>query len=67
MPKIKRDFNNFNDFFTRKLLPSARPINKSKNAVVSPGDGRLSAYENIDMNNIVQVKGFTYSLRRTFR
>lgn len=56
------DFHNFNDFFARKLLPSARPIDMSPNTVVSPGDGRLSAYDNIDMNNLVQVKGFTYSL-----
>ena len=56
-----KDFKNFNDFFTRKLHPSARPI--SKNDFISPGDGRLLAFENIDLENIVQVKGFTYSLK----
>jgi phosphatidylserine decarboxylase len=56
------DFNNFNDFFARKLLPSARPINMDSNALISPGDGRLSAYDNIDLNKLVQVKGLTYSL-----
>lgn len=56
------DFNNFNDFFARKLLPSARPIDMDSKALVSPGDGRLSAYDNIDLHKLVQVKGLTYSL-----
>lgn len=61
--KQSKDFKNFNDFFTRKLHPSARPISKNCNDFVSPGDGRLLAFENIDLENIVQVKGFTYSLK----
>lgn len=57
------DFNNFNDFFARKLTDKARPIDLNKNILVSPGDGRLSAFENINLNKLVQVKGFTYSLK----
>lgn len=57
------DFNNFNDFFARTLTDKARPIDYSENILISPGDGRLSAFENIDLNKLVQVKGFTYSLR----
>lgn len=57
------EFRNFNDFFSRTLVDSARPIDKSSNSLISPGDGRLFAFENIDMNALVQVKGFTYSLR----
>ena len=57
------DFKNFNDFFARKLLDEARPMNLNSDVLISPGDGRLFAYENINMDNIVQVKGFTYSLR----
>ncbi|MGL5822663.1 MAG: phosphatidylserine decarboxylase [Sarcina sp.] len=63
MEKDISEFKNFNDFFARKLLDEARPITANKNQLISPGDGRLFAYENINMNNIVQVKGFTYSLR----
>lgn len=58
----KYNFKNFNDFFTRKLKKSARPINKNGNILISPGDGRLLAYSNIDLNKIVQIKGFTYKL-----
>ncbi len=56
------DFNSFNDFFARKLTENARPINSDKNILISPGDGRLSVYTNIDMDNLVQVKNITYSL-----
>jgi len=57
------NFNCFNDFFIRELTSEARPIDMSSEAFISPGDGKLLAYENIDMNNIVQVKGITYSLK----
>lgn len=63
LEKEVSDFKNFNDFFARKLLDEARPMNLNSDALISPGDGRLFAYENINMDNIVQVKGFTYSLR----
>ncbi len=60
--KNASDFITFNDFFARTVLPTARPIPADKNGLMSPADGRLLAYENIDMNKIVQVKGITYSL-----
>lgn len=56
------EFNNFNDFFVRELKEYARPISKDINDLISPGDGRLFAYENIDVNALVQVKGIHYSL-----
>ncbi|MBU5593381.1 phosphatidylserine decarboxylase [Clostridium sp. MSJ-4] len=56
------EFTNFNDFFIRALKNEARPIDMNKDILVSPGDGRLFAYENIDMDNLMQVKGLTYSL-----
>lgn len=60
-------FSSFNDFFYRKLKPSARPIAQDPHTVVSPGDGRLLAYENIHLDQLVQVKGFTYSLRELIK
>lgn len=56
------DFKCFNDFFTRKLKPESRPLELDNNTFISPGDGRLSAYEHIDLNKLIQVKGITYSL-----
>lgn len=61
--KKANEFGNFNDFFIRKLIETARPIDKSTNTLVSPGDGRLSVFEDIDMENVIQVKGYTYSLK----
>ena len=56
------DFTSFNDFFARKLTKDSRPITNDKNILISPGDGRLTAYPNIDMDDLVQVKNITYSL-----
>ena len=57
------NFKNFNDFFARKLIPSSRPIDMDKNKLISPGDGRLTVFTDINLNKIVQIKGFTYSLK----
>jgi len=56
------EFESFNDFFTRELTLAARPITNNCNTLISPGDGRVLIYEDIDLNNLVQVKGYTYSL-----
>lgn len=61
--KKQHEFTSFNDFFARKLKKEARPFNTDKDILISPGDGRLVAYTNIDMNNVVQVKHLTYSLK----
>lgn len=57
------DFKCFNDFFTRTLKSDARPVCMDASNLISPGDGRLMAYENIDIDNIIQVKGLSYSLK----
>ncbi|EPR10381.1 phosphatidylserine decarboxylase [Ruminiclostridium papyrosolvens] len=56
------DFNSFNDFFARKMKPSARKFDKVREKLLSPGDGRLQALENIDKEKLLQIKGMTYSL-----
>lgn len=56
------EYKSFNDFFYRSLKSNARPIDLSTNTLISPGDGRLSAFNNISMNNLVQIKNLTYSL-----
>lgn len=61
--KNSNDFRSFNDFFYRKLKQEARPINMENSSLISLGDGKLFAYENIDLDKLVQVKGFTYSLK----
>lgn len=56
------DFRSFNDFFIRELNENARPIDKDKGTLISPGDGRLFVYNNISINDLVQIKDITYSL-----
>lgn len=56
------NFKCFNDFFSRALKNNSRSIDRDEKVLISPGDGRLQVYENIDLNKIVQIKGFTYSL-----
>jgi len=55
------EFHSFNDFFYRKLKPEARPIGKG---FVSPGDGKLIAFENVaDVGNFF-VKGNVFTVRK---
>lgn len=57
--KSVSEFTSFNDFFYRKLKPNARPI---ENGFVSPGDGKLIAFENVaDVHNFF-VKGRKFTL-----
>lgn len=52
-------YTSFNDFFYRKLKPEARPIESD---FVSPGDGKLLAFENItDIHNFF-IKGREFTL-----
>ena len=54
------DYTSFNDFFYRKLKSGARPI---ANDFISPGDGKLLAFENIaDVHNFF-VKGRKFTLK----
>jgi phosphatidylserine decarboxylase len=57
------DFKSFNDFFIREVTAEGRPLAMDRNVLMSPGDGRLSAFKDIDLNQLVQIKGLTYSLK----
>ena len=62
--KKLEQFESFNDFFTRKLSKESRPIDSTLGSLISLGDGKLVAYDNINLNKLVQVKGYTYSLNK---
>jgi phosphatidylserine decarboxylase len=53
------DFTSFNDFFSRKLKPSARPISPKPNTISAPVDGRHLAYANMNDLSPFFVKGET--------
>ncbi len=56
------DYSSFNEFFSRKLKTTARSFDKPVYELLSPGDGRLQAWDHIDYKDIIQVKGMSYSL-----
>ncbi|MDW7675534.1 MAG: phosphatidylserine decarboxylase [Bacillota bacterium] len=60
-------YKNFNDFFARKLKEGARPVSGDPNHLISPADGRVLAYEDINIHQVIQVKGQEYSLEELFQ
>ncbi|SNS10416.1 phosphatidylserine decarboxylase [Anaerovirgula multivorans] len=55
-------YRTFNDFFVRRLKKEARIVSEAKEALISPADGRMLVYENIDIKKLIQVKGQEYSM-----
>lgn len=55
------EYTSFNDFFYRKLKPEARPIGSG---IVSPGDGKLLAFETASQVNQFFIKGNDFTIER---
>ena len=55
-------FSSFNAFFTRELIPSARPIDDQTNSIVCPADGRISQITSYENDQVIQAKGQYYSM-----
>ena len=56
-----RKYVSYNDFFTRKVISSKRPINASKDVLISPCDSKLIAYK-IEDDLTLNIKGSYYSI-----
>jgi len=56
------EYTSFNDFFTRELHPQARPINPDPSAIISPADGDLHIFSNINDNTEIFVKEKAFDL-----
>jgi phosphatidylserine decarboxylase len=54
-------YASFNDFFTRSLKPGARPLDPDPASIVSPADGRIQQIGILRGDEILQVKGMSYS------
>lgn len=52
----------FNDFFTRALLPDARPLDDGEHSILCPADGAISQLGNIEHGRIFQAKGQSFSV-----
>ena len=60
--KDYRQYESFNDFFTRRLKPGARPLGPGDDVLPSPADGRLLVYPSISPSALMPVKGAMRSL-----
>ena len=59
-------YPHFNAFFTRALVPGARPLEGGPRTVVSPADGTAAATGSMQGRSVVQAKGRTYTLEALF-
>jgi len=55
-----KSYITFNEFFTRQLKPDLRPLSDAK--IVSPVDGTISQFGDIENGLLLQAKGMKYSL-----
>lgn len=55
-----RDYISFNDFFIRKIRPNKRPIDMTKEVLISPADSKLLVYR-LDERTRMKVKGRDYT------
>ena len=53
-------YASFNDFFTRALEPGARPIDEAEASLVSPADGVISAFGDLQGRSLIQAKDILY-------
>jgi phosphatidylserine decarboxylase len=60
--KSAKQYDSFNDFFTRALAPGLRPLPADPAALVSPADGTLSQVGTIEGGTLLQAKGVRYPL-----
>ena len=58
----KKQFNSLHDCFIRELKPGARSIDEDSDILVSPCDAVIGAHGNINGVELIQAKGFPYTL-----
>ena len=55
------EWQSFNEFFARRLMDGARPVDTDADALISPCDGYLTAYE-IREDTVMTVKDVRYTV-----
>ena len=64
--KSPYDFKTFNEFFSRALKKTARPIADGDRVAVFPADGRHLVFPNVDLAGGFYVKGRKFTLLELF-
>lgn len=59
-------YTSYNDFFTRRIRPEARPIEMKPEALISPSDGKVSVYP-VSSQGIITIKHTDYSVASLLR
>ena len=59
-------YPHFNAFFTRALIPGARPLEGGPGTVVAPADGTVAAAGSMNGRSVVQAKNRTYAVGALF-
>ncbi len=59
-------YPHFNAFFTRALIPGARPLEGGPGTVVAPADGTVAAVGSMRGHTVVHAKNHTYRLQALF-
>lgn len=55
-------YQNFNEFFTRRLKPGARPFVSDPNVLCSPADGKVLVYSRLNAESRIPVKGSSVTI-----
>ena len=58
----KRRFTSMHDCFIRELKPGARPVDTDQAGLTSPCDAVVGAFGDVDGLEVIQAKGFPYTL-----
>ena len=65
--RTAEDFDNFNDFITRKIDMSQRPVGSDPDVCVAPADGRILAFPVLDDATCFTLKHCSFNLRTLLR
>ena len=58
------NFKSFNDFFSRKLKSSSRPIHGTDNQLIFPADGRHIVVNDLSREQAIWAKGHSFNLKK---
>jgi len=60
---IPSGYRHFNEFFTRKLKPDARPVDAQPNSLICPADGTIAQIGYAQQEQLLQAKGMSFSMQ----
>ncbi|WP_455718847.1 phosphatidylserine decarboxylase [Anaerosporobacter sp.] len=63
---VDQYYNSYNEFFTRQIKKEIRPVDEREDTIVSPSDGKVSAYE-ISDKLVVTIKNTKYTVASLLR